>query len=55
MEDLKKKFKDDLDKKTEPKGKANVICDENQSLKVDPKGIINVVVDENQTLKVLFS
>ncbi|KAF5801600.1 hypothetical protein HanXRQr2_Chr06g0249991 [Helianthus annuus] len=39
-------------KKTEPKGKASAICDENQSSKVDPKGITNVVVDENQTLKV---
>ncbi|MFS7944782.1 hypothetical protein Hanom_Chr06g00516341 [Helianthus anomalus] len=33
MEDLKKKFKDDLDKKTEPKGKANVVGDENESSK----------------------
>ncbi|MFS8002843.1 hypothetical protein Hanom_Chr13g01206861 [Helianthus anomalus] len=34
MEDLKKKFKDDLDNKTEPKGKANVVGDENESSKV---------------------
>ncbi|KAM0061530.1 hypothetical protein Hdeb2414_s0004g00137191 [Helianthus debilis subsp. tardiflorus] len=34
MEDLKKKFKDDLDKKTKPKGKANVVGDENESSKV---------------------
>ncbi|KAF5818837.1 hypothetical protein HanXRQr2_Chr02g0070641 [Helianthus annuus] len=33
MEDLKKKFKDDWDKKTEPKGKTSVLCDENQSSK----------------------
>ncbi|KAJ0468757.1 hypothetical protein HanIR_Chr14g0700311 [Helianthus annuus] len=27
-------FKDDWDKKTEPKGKTSVLCDENQSSKV---------------------
>ncbi|MFS7993859.1 hypothetical protein Hanom_Chr12g01099021 [Helianthus anomalus] len=37
MEDLKKKFKDDLDNKTEPKGKANVVGDENESSKVMSK------------------
>ncbi|XP_035832907.1 uncharacterized protein LOC110876214 [Helianthus annuus] len=33
MEDLKKKFKDDWDKKTEPQGKARVVCDEDLTLK----------------------
>ncbi|MFS7927468.1 hypothetical protein Hanom_Chr04g00309421 [Helianthus anomalus] len=47
MEDVKKKFKDDLDNKIKPKGKANVVADENQTSKVDPKGKTNVG-DENQ-------
>ncbi|KAJ0614072.1 hypothetical protein HanIR_Chr02g0058401 [Helianthus annuus] len=38
-------------KKTEPQGKASVVCDENLSLKDDPKGKTNVVVDENLSLK----
>ncbi|MFS7917913.1 putative DNA-binding pseudobarrel domain superfamily [Helianthus anomalus] len=57
MEDIKKKFKDDLDKKTDPKGKEKVVGDENQTSKlcfqlVDLKGKTNVVGDENQTSKV---
>ncbi|KAM0035627.1 hypothetical protein Hdeb2414_s0015g00448611 [Helianthus debilis subsp. tardiflorus] len=52
MEDLKKKFKDDLDTKTEPQGKASDVCDENLTLKDDPKGKTIVDVDENLTLKV---
>ncbi|KAJ0804206.1 hypothetical protein HanPI659440_Chr02g0035451 [Helianthus annuus] len=31
--EIKKKFKDDLDTKTEPQGKASVVCDENLTLK----------------------
>ncbi|KAJ0792904.1 putative transcription factor B3-Domain family [Helianthus annuus] len=34
MEDIKKKFKDDLNKKTDPKGKAKVVGDESLSSKV---------------------
>ncbi|XP_035845217.1 uncharacterized protein LOC110933434 [Helianthus annuus] len=52
MEDVKKKFKDDLDKKTDPKVKTNVVGDKNQASKVDPKWKTNVVGDENQTSKV---
>ncbi|XP_021989055.2 uncharacterized protein LOC110885659 [Helianthus annuus] len=31
--EIKKKFKDDLDTKTEPQGKTSVVCDENLTLK----------------------
>ncbi|KAJ0795759.1 hypothetical protein HanPI659440_Chr04g0154191 [Helianthus annuus] len=37
MEDVKKKFKDDLDKKTDPKVKTNVVGDKNQASKVKSK------------------
>ncbi|MFS7995480.1 putative transcription factor B3-Domain family [Helianthus anomalus] len=33
MEELKKKFKDDWDRKTEPQGKASVVCDEDLTIK----------------------
>ncbi|MFS7906579.1 hypothetical protein Hanom_Chr01g00060941 [Helianthus anomalus] len=42
MEDVKKKFKDDLNKKTDPKGKSKVVGDESLSSKVDPRGKSNV-------------
>ncbi|MFS7906173.1 hypothetical protein Hanom_Chr01g00056171 [Helianthus anomalus] len=34
MEDLKKKFKDDWDRKTEAQGKSSVFCDEDSTMKV---------------------
>ncbi|KAJ0778348.1 hypothetical protein HanLR1_Chr02g0070741 [Helianthus annuus] len=34
MEELKKKFKDDWDRKIEPQGKASVVCDEDLTIKV---------------------
>ncbi|MFS7997062.1 hypothetical protein Hanom_Chr12g01137301 [Helianthus anomalus] len=37
MEDVKKKFKDDLNKKIDPKGKANVVGDESLSSNVKSK------------------
>ncbi|KAJ0455828.1 putative transcription factor B3-Domain family [Helianthus annuus] len=47
MEDLKKKFKDDWDTKTEPQGKARVVCDEDLTLKDDPKAKTIVGVDKD--------
>ncbi|MFS8024942.1 hypothetical protein Hanom_Chr16g01469201 [Helianthus anomalus] len=44
-------FKEDLDTKTKPQGKASDVCDKNLTLKDDPKGKTIVVVDENLTLK----
>ncbi|KAJ0724954.1 hypothetical protein HanPI659440_Chr12g0453351 [Helianthus annuus] len=51
MDDLKKKFKDDWDKKTEPQDKARVVCDEDLTLKDDPKAKKPTGVDKNQCLK----
>ncbi|KAJ0678525.1 hypothetical protein HanOQP8_Chr12g0448941 [Helianthus annuus] len=51
MKDLKKKFKDDWDTKTEAQGKASVVCDEDLTMKDDPKAKTIVVVDENPSLK----
>ncbi|KAJ0666434.1 putative transcription factor B3-Domain family [Helianthus annuus] len=54
MEDLKKKFKDDWDRKTEGQGKSSFFCDEDSTMKDDPKAKTIVVVDENLSVKVLF-
>ncbi|KAM0044222.1 putative transcription factor B3-Domain family [Helianthus debilis subsp. tardiflorus] len=52
MEDLKKKFKDDWDRKTEGQGKSSVVCDEDSTMKVcDQKAKTIVDVDENLSLK----
>ncbi|MFS7935928.1 hypothetical protein Hanom_Chr05g00409331 [Helianthus anomalus] len=47
MEDLKKKFKDNWDTKTEVQGKSSVVCDEDSTMKANT----TVDVDENLSLK----
>ncbi|KAJ0554661.1 putative transcription factor B3-Domain family [Helianthus annuus] len=51
MEDLKKKFKENWDSKTEGKGKSSVVCDVDSTMKDDPKAKTIVNVNEDITLK----
>ncbi|KAL9994371.1 putative transcription factor B3-Domain family [Helianthus debilis subsp. tardiflorus] len=51
MEDLKKKFKENWDSKTEGKGKASVVCDVDSTMKDDPKAKTIDNVNEDITLK----
>ncbi|KAJ0610241.1 putative transcription factor B3-Domain family [Helianthus annuus] len=54
MEDLKKKFKENWDSKTEGKGKSSVVCDVDSNMKDDPKAKSVVNVNEDISLKVVF-
>ncbi|MFS7898386.1 putative transcription factor B3-Domain family [Helianthus anomalus] len=49
MEDLKKKFKENWDSKTEGKGKSSGVCDVDSTMKDDPKA--KTVVNEDISLK----
>ncbi|KAM0018679.1 putative transcription factor B3-Domain family [Helianthus debilis subsp. tardiflorus] len=51
MEDVKKKFKENWDSKTEGKGKASVVCDVDSTMKDDPKAKTIDNVNEDITLK----
>ncbi|MFS7958072.1 hypothetical protein Hanom_Chr07g00673891 [Helianthus anomalus] len=52
MEDLKKKFKENWDSKTEGKGKSSGVCDVDSTMKDDPKA--KTIVNEDISLKVVF-
>ncbi|MFS7922592.1 putative transcription factor B3-Domain family [Helianthus anomalus] len=54
MEDLKKKFKEYWDSKTEGKGKSSVVCDVDSTMKDDPKAKTIDNVNEDISLKVVF-
>ncbi|KAJ0580570.1 hypothetical protein HanRHA438_Chr04g0169131 [Helianthus annuus] len=50
MEDLKKKFKENWDSKTEGQCKSSVVCDEDSTMKDHPKAKTIVDVYEDITL-----